>query len=125
MGLQTPVDGIARMCAATVSAAFFAQGPAAAQPASVEPPTEQPDPAAAEERPSGDEIIVRGRRTTERYRIPPELRSQPTRSDHRVRAFDPQMACHGVGPVGCGMKPLHIITVGADGEVRVGAELQE
>ena len=69
-----------------------------------------------------DEIIIRGQRS-ERYRIPPELRSLPAERSERWRkeANRDQFRQH-VGPRGCGTPVLPIFTVTSDGKVRVGAK---
>jgi hypothetical protein len=85
----------------------------------------QPSPpltASAEQQKDGlpPDIVVEGRRSTDPYRIPEELRMIPIQPDHRASSIDPMLACHGVGPNGCGIEPLPILTVGSDGKVRVG-----
>ena len=67
------------------------------------------------------EIVVHGRRTIDRYRIHPDLRAtQSAGPDWRATATDPRLVCQAVGPMGCGIKPLPILTIGSDGGVRIG-----
>ena len=67
------------------------------------------------------EIIVRGERLGDRYRIPVELRTRPVETDRRVGAIDPKLACSNVGPFGCGTDTLPILTLRSGGDVTVGA----
>ena len=67
------------------------------------------------------EIVVEGRRKSERYRIPPELRTMPREIERRTQAADPRLACRMVGPRGCGTPVMPIVTVTGDGKVRSGA----
>ena len=67
------------------------------------------------------EIVVEGRRKSERYRIPPELRTIPREIERRTQAADPRLACRMVGPRGCGTPVMPIFTVTGDGKVRIGA----
>lgn len=75
---------------------------------------------AAPEKESGTDILVQGQRREQRYRLPPDLRTPPPRPDHRAAGIDPNLACMGVGPMGCGLKPLPILTMGSDGALKVG-----
>jgi hypothetical protein len=70
--------------------------------------------------PDQEEIIVRGQRS-ERYRIPPELRTLPAERPERWRkALNRDLGCQRVGPRGCGTPVLPIFTVTGDGKVRIG-----
>lgn len=72
---------------------------------------------------SGAEIIVEGRRTTDRYRLPEVLR--PLASSDRYQppaAADPRIACHNVGAFGCGTEVLPILTVRGDGSIQIGSD---
>lgn len=84
----------------------------AAQAAAVPAP---PDP------PEQREIIVEGRRHQDRYRLPPELRTLPAERDGRMAGSDPSLACHNVGPLGCGTKLMPILTV-RGGQTIIGDE---
>lgn len=66
-------------------------------------------------------IIIEGRRNQERYRLPPEFRPPTTRKDHRSSSMDPHLSCRAVGPKGCGIDPLPIVTFKADGSLQIGA----
>ena len=73
-----------------------------------------------------EEIIVEGRRTSERYRLPTELRPIATADLLKPpAAADPRLACHGVGAYGCGTEVLPIVTVRGDGSTQIGAEPEE
>lgn len=65
-------------------------------------------------------IIVEGGRSNERFRIPLELRTPPPEYDRLGRAFDPRLACRAIGPMGCGITPNPLLTVGANGAVQFG-----
>ena len=68
----------------------------------------------------GADIIVRGRRS-ERYRIPPELRTLgPERSERWRKELNRDLGCQHVGPRGCGPPVMRIVTVTSDGKVRIG-----
>ena len=70
---------------------------------------------------SGAEIIVEGRRTTDRYRIPIETRtSSPADAAPPPAAADPRIACHGVGAYGCGTDVLPLVTFRSDGSTQIG-----
>jgi hypothetical protein len=72
------------------------------------------------------EIVIEGRRSpSEKYRIPPALRTLPPERDHRADAFDPRLGCRMVGPRGCGTPVLPIFTVTGDGKVRIGAAKEQ
>lgn len=72
-----------------------------------------------------EEIIVEGRRKSERYRIPPELRTLPKERDMRAQSFDPRLACMAVGPRGCGPPLMRIFTITGDGKTSIGAPKEE
>lgn len=81
-----------------------------------------PAAAAPVQREGEAEIIVEGRRTGDRYRIPEKLRPLPPTDTARApAASDPRLACQGVGAYGCGTEVLPIVTVRGDGSVQVGA----
>ena len=68
-----------------------------------------------------DEIVIRGQRSSERYRIPPELRRLPTEKSERWRKeANRNFFCQRVGPRGCGTPVVPIFTVTGDGKVRIG-----
>lgn len=69
-------------------------------------------------------IVVEGRRSNERYRIPQELRTLPPEYDRHARASDPRLACRAVGPMGCGITPNRLLTVSGDGKVQFGPAKQ-
>lgn len=99
----------------------FTAEPAWTQPNSAASSGEQVTAEPANAKTPAD-IVVYGRRTDDRYRIPEELRNSPSAApDRRASGIDPRLACQAVGPMGCGIKPLPIITVGSDGKVRIGA----
>jgi hypothetical protein len=67
-----------------------------------------------------EEIIVRGQRS-ERYRIPPELRTLPAeRSERWRKSYGRDFGCQRVGPRGCGTPVVPIFTITGDGKVRIG-----
>ncbi len=67
------------------------------------------------------QIVVCGRRGSDKYRIAPQFRPQEERpADARRAAIDPRLECRNVGPRGCGTELVPIITVAGDGSVRVG-----
>lgn len=66
------------------------------------------------------EIVVEGRRNNERYRLPQEFRTTPAPTSHRLSSIDPRLSCRAVGPRGCGLDPLPILTFKSDGSVEVG-----
>jgi hypothetical protein len=75
---------------------------------------------------SEQEIVIEGRRSpSEKYRIPPALRTLPPERDHRADAFDRRLACRMVGRRGCGTPLLPIFTVTGDGKVRIGAAKEQ
>ena len=85
-----------------------------ALPASAEP---QPAPSA-----SDAEIVIEGRSTGDRYRIPEKLRPLTPADTPRAPALsDPRLACSNVGPYGCGTEVLPILTVRGDGSTQIGA----
>lgn len=77
-------------------------------------------PAARMHQPSGDEIVVTGRRDSGRYRLPPQFRTVPDAGDHWRRVLARDWSCHNVGPRGCGMKPNPIVTVRSNGSIQFG-----
>jgi hypothetical protein len=69
-----------------------------------------------------DEIVVHGRRS-DQHRIPLELRVlPPERSERWRKATNRDLSCQHVGPRGCGTPVMPIVTIGADGKVRIGAK---
>lgn len=82
-----------------------------------------PQPAAPSvKNPADVEIIVEGRRTSDRYRLPADLRPiAPVDALNPPAAADPRLACHGVGAYGCGTQVLPIVTVRGDGSTQIGA----
>jgi dienelactone hydrolase len=77
----------------------------------------QPPPVA-----NGAEIIVEGRGTPDRYRLPVETRTaSPADAVRAPAAADPRMACHSVGAYGCGTDVLPILTFRSDGSTHIGA----
>ena len=95
--------------------------PAAAQSA---PGAFQPDASAAVSA-DDDTIVIEGRRKSERYRIPPELRTLPKERDMRAQSFDPRLACAAVGPRGCGPPLMRIFTITGDGKASIGSPKDE
>ena len=72
--------------------------------------------------PSKDQIVVTGRRESEKYRLPPQFRPvKEDPADRTRRNLTRDWACHNVGPRGCPMQLNRIIGVGSDGSVQVGS----
>jgi hypothetical protein len=70
---------------------------------------------------SDAEVVICGRRNADRYRLPPEYREQAEHyRDGRRVVLDGSLNCKNVGPQGCGLKPLPIVTIGSDGQVTIG-----
>ena len=63
------------------------------------------------------DIVIEGRRERERYRLPQAESRAPAARDGATAATDPRLACHNVGPLGCGTATVPIVTVGGDGVV--------
>ena len=87
--------------------------------ASAQAAPQQTDSAA---KPSSDrEIVVTGRRDSEKYRLPPQFRPvKEDPADRSRRNLTRDWSCHNVGPRGCPMQLNRLITVGSSGSVHVG-----
>jgi hypothetical protein len=106
-----------RLFHASTAAALLTSmaGPAPGQSAAA-----QTDPPASA-KPRLNDIIVTGRRDSDKYRLPPQFRPvKEDPADRSRRNLTRDWSCHNVGPRGCPMQLNRIIGIGSDGSVHVG-----
>lgn len=67
---------------------------------------------------ASEEIVVTGRRDSEKHRLPPEFRTaQSDRGDRWRQTWGQDFSCRNVGPRGCPLQPNRILTVRSDGSI--------